>query len=81
METRLVRQCTAEFRVEKGYPKWLPETDTEEEPVVGSRCKEYKHKNRQKTNYRQGQFSKGNIRAVSDHSVNWRSYRYEQYYR
>jgi len=48
METRLVRQCTAEFRVEKGYPKWLPETDTQEEPVIGSRYKRYKHKNRHK---------------------------------
>jgi len=48
METRLVRQCTAEFQVEKGYPKWLPETDTQEEPVIGSRYKRYKHKNRHK---------------------------------
>jgi len=46
METRLLRQCEPEFRVEKGYPKLLPETDTQEQPVIGSRYKKYKPKNR-----------------------------------
>jgi len=36
---RLRLQCKPEFRVEKGYPKWLPETEIREETGIGSRYK------------------------------------------
>jgi len=44
MAAFLCHQCKAEFRVQKGYPKWLPETEIQEEPDIGSRYKKHKHK-------------------------------------
>ena len=40
MAEPLCRQCKPKFREDKEYPKWLPETEIQEEPGSGSRIRD-----------------------------------------